>query len=192
MSRNWIRNSLGAAAIVVALIATMGEGSSSKTSSGSDGTAASGSSAAAVSTAASPIPMGTAVTVAKGWEVKVNSAQLNADAELKAANMFNTPDPGSQFVTINVSVTNNSGKPASPFTNVKFSILPTTGVAIDDSFAAGVANEFSSTAQMQPGATATGVLVYEVPSAQIAGAVLLGEPVMTLDTAKDQRFFAIQ
>ena len=187
MSRNWLRNSLGAAVIVVALVATMGEGSPSESSGGNSDTPTT-----VKSSSAAPIAIGTSVTVAKGWDVKVNSAQLNADAELKAANSFQTPDPGSQFVTVNVSVTNNSDKPASPLMNVKFSILPTTGIAIDDSFAAQVANEFSSTAQMQPGATATGVLVYEVPSALIAGAVLLGEPVMTLDTAKDQRFFAIQ
>ena len=189
MSRNWIRNSLGAAVIVVALVATMGEGSSSKSSSGSGN---SDTPTTAKSSAAAPTALGTSVTVAKGWDVKVNSAQLNADAELKAANMFNTPDPGNQFVTVNVSVTNNSSKPSSPFTNVKLSLLPPSGVAISSAFVAGVGGALDTSAQMQPGATATGVLVYEVPAAQVTGSVLLGEPFMTLDTAKDQRFFALQ
>lgn len=187
MSRNWLRNSLGAAVIVVALVATMGEGSPSESSGGNSDTPTT-----VKSSAAAPIALGTAVTVAKGWDVKVNSAQLNADAELKAANMFNTPDPGAQFVTVNVSVTNNSTKPEALFTNVKLSLLPPSGVAISSSFVAGIGGALDTSAQMQPGATATGVLVYEVPSAQVTGSVLLGEPFMTLDTAKDQRFFALQ
>ncbi len=190
MSRTWIRNALGVSVIAVALFATVGEGSS-KPSSGGSG-ASSNNTSAPASSQASPIPIGTSATVAKGWDVKVNSATMDANAALAAANQFNTPTAGSQYVTVNVSVTNGSDKPDVPFTNVKFSLLPKSGVSISSTFAAGVAQELSESAQMQPGATATGVLIFEVPTADIPGTVLLAEPVLTLDTSKDQKFYAIQ
>lgn len=187
MSRTWIRNALGVVLIGVALFATIGEG-------GNDdkGSSKSSTSSTAASSQAAPIPLGTSATVAKGWDVKVNSATLDFNADAAAANQFNTPTAGTQYVAVNASVTNNSSDPESPFTNVKLSLLPSSGVAITPTFVAGVAQALDQTAQMQPGATATGILVYEVPTADVAGAVLLGEPLFTLDQSKDQKFFALQ
>jgi hypothetical protein len=188
MSRTWIRSTLGVVVIVVAVFATVGEGSTSKSSSGGS---SSGTSAPA-SSQSSPIPIGTSATVAKGWDVKVNSAKTDANADMAAANQFNKPAPGTQYVTVNASITNNSDKPDVPWTNVKFSLLPKSGVGISTTFVAGVSTEISETAQRPPGAPAPGLLIFEVPTADVPGAVLLGEPVLTLDTAKDQKFFAIQ
>ncbi len=186
MARSWIRNVAGAVLIVAAVFATIGEGDSkSDASSKSNGTSAPASSQSA------PIPVGTSATVAKGWDVKVNSANLNANADMTAANEFNTPTAGSQYVSVNVSLTNSSDKPDVPFVNVKLTLLPKSGVAISTTFVAGVAGEIEPTAQMQPGATATGVFVFEVPTADVVGVVLLGEPEFTLDTTKDQKFFAL-
>jgi hypothetical protein len=72
------------------------------------------------------------------------------------------------------------------------SLLPPSGVAVDTAFVAGVPNEIDSTAQMQPGASATGSLVFEVPSADVDNTVMLGQSVFTLDAKKDQKFFAIK
>jgi hypothetical protein len=187
MRREWIRNALGAVLIGLALFATIGEGGNDDASNKS-----SNQSSQPASSQAAPIPIGTSATVAKGWDVKVNSSTLDFNAEAAAANQFNTPTDGTQYVAVNVSVTNSSGDPASPFTNVKLSLLPTSGVAISTAFVAGIAQQLDPSAQMQPGATATGVVVYEVPVADVASAVLLGEPLFTLDQTKDQKFFAIQ
>ena len=46
-------------------------------------------------------------------------------------------------------------------------------------------------ADLQPGATITGNLCFEVSVAEASSAVLLAEPVFTLDEVKDQRFFSL-
>jgi hypothetical protein len=136
--------------------------------------------------------LGTNVEVAKGWSLTVNSAELDANDTAAAANQFNTPDPGNQFVSVNVSITNNSDQPAAPLLNVTLSLLPPSGIAADPAFVAGIAGAIDSMAQMQPGATATGVVVFEIPAGEVAASVLLGQSAFTIDKAKDQKFFAIQ
>ncbi len=183
---NRFRYVFGALAITAALFATVGE-------SGSSGSKEPDSKKdAPASSQAAPIPIGTLVTVADGWDVKVNSAEMDANATVAAANQFNTPEAGKQYVLVNLSITNNSDQPAAAFTNVKFSLLPLSGIADDFTLAAGVPGEISETADMQPGSTATGVMVFEVPVDQVAGTVLLAQSVFTMDEAKDQKFMAIQ
>jgi len=148
----------------------------------------------AASSSSEPIPVGTATRVAKGWDVTVNSANLNADAILAADNQFSTPEAGSHFVLVNVTVANNSDEPAMAMTNVSLSMLPASGVAIDSTFScvASVPDALDISASMQPGAVATGNVCFEVKEAEIATSLLLGAPTFTLDEAEDQRFFAIQ
>jgi len=204
----------GAAVVVIgaALFATLGE-ASKESGSGSasnpapnaqqttvasaksgDPASAPTETTAPASSAAAPIPLGTVTTVAAGWDVTVNSANLNADAILAAENQFATPSTGSHFVLVNVTVANKSDKPASTGSNVKMSMLPPSGVAIDSTFScAGFAPEpFDTMAQMQPDAVATGNVCFEVKEVDIATSLLLGEPQFTMDEVEDQRFFAIQ
>jgi len=200
MMNTRIRRSLAAAAIGVALFATLGEGSAENGSSdggdndqGSSGESSSDESAPAVGTEQSvPAPLGTEIEVAKDWVVKVDSAELDANATMAATNQLNTPGDGEQFVLVKVTVTNGSSDPDMPMTNVDLSLLPPTGVAIDGFSCFGeVPEALDSTAQMQPGATATGNLCFSVPVADAAGSVLLAEPTFTLDEGEDQRFFAL-
>jgi hypothetical protein len=189
MSKKYLRAGLGVCLIAAAIFATLGEGESS--GSGDSGDKAE-ESAAPASSQASPIPLGTDVEVAADWNLKVNSAELDANATMAAANQFNTPEEGKQYVLVNVSITNNSDQPAAPLTNVTLSLLPPSGIAADPSFVAGLSGAIDIMAQMQPGATATGVVPFEVPAAEAAASVLLGQSTFTLDEAKDQKFFAIQ
>ena len=75
---------------------------------------------------------------------------------------------------------------------MKVSLLPPSGVAIDTDFVANLPDEIDISAQMQPGASVTGSLTFQVPSDQVNGSVLLGQSQFTMDEAKDQKFFAIQ
>lgn len=195
--KSWLRGVLAVVVIAAGMFATLGEGESGGDSSGKTDDkgaeqAEKESEKAAASTQESPIPMGTDVEVAAGWNLKVNSAELNANATVAAANQFNTPQAGNQFVIVNVTITNNSDQPGEPWVNLKLSLLPPSGVAKDTALVAEVPGEIDTMAQMQPGATATGVLIFEVPSAEVPGTVLLGQSQFTLDEAKDQKFFAIQ
>ncbi|MFZ4434525.1 MAG: DUF4352 domain-containing protein [Microthrixaceae bacterium] len=183
-TKRFARGFMAAVVLVAAVFATVAEGeeksSDSKTTE------------APASTQQAPIPLGTAVEVAKGWDVKVDSAQLDANATVAQDNQFIKPDAGKQFVLVNVSITNKSDQPAAVFTNLKLSLLPPNGVALDTSLMGSVPNKIDTTAQLQPGATVTGALVFEVPSDAVNGSVLLGQSVFTLDAKKDQKFFAIQ
>ncbi|MCP4436602.1 MAG: DUF4352 domain-containing protein [Actinomycetia bacterium] len=197
--KTWIKSATAAAALLLAAFVTLaeadssGDDSSSGDSSSSEASSESGgSSDAPASSTDSPIPIGTNVEVAKGWNLTVNSAELDANAAMAAANQFNTPADGSQYVMVNMSITNNSDAPAEPMFEMKLSLLPPSGVGIDPAFVAEVPEEIDQLAQLQPGATMTGNMVFEVPVDQIPGSVLLGQSQFTLDEVKDQKFFALQ
>lgn len=165
-----------------------GDGTTETTKANGEGETAE----APASTRENPIPIGTDTEVAAGWNLKVNSAELDGNATASGGNEFITPEPGNQFVVVNVTITNKSDQPDEPFINLKLSLLPPSGVAADTEFITSAPNQIDTTAQMQPGASATGNVVFQVPSAEAAQSVLLGQSVFTLDEAKDQKFFAIQ
>lgn len=140
-----------------------------------------------------PAPIGTEVTAAKDWTIKVNSSNLDATADLAAKNMFNKPQiAGNKLVTVNVTIHNGSDKPAMALTSMKVGALPPSGVRVDQVFAVVGVDTLNPAAQLQPGASITGTLVYELAPADIPSTVLLAEPQFTLDTNEDQRFLAIQ
>ncbi len=196
-----IRNAAVVAAAGLAVFALLGEGSEdsksdSKQDNGgavqSDGGGSSESASGVGTSTANPVPIGTGVQVAKGWEGKVNSAVIDANETVANGNQFMTPDAGKQYVMANVSLTNTSDKPDTWSFNVKMSALPSSGVAIDRAFVVDLPDELDWNAQLQPGATITGNVVFEVPTAEAASTVLLAEPQLTLDENEDQRFFALQ
>lgn len=203
--RKWLRGGLAVLVIVVGMFATLGEaesGGDGDSSASGDGdstetttaeeSASTTTTEAAASTQENPIPLGTEVEVAAGWNLKVNSAELDANATVAAVNEFFTPDPGNQYVLVNVTLTNTSDQPDEPWINLKVSLLSPSGVAQDPEILIGLPNEIDTMAQLQPGASLTGDVPFQVPSAEIGGTVLLGQSQFTLDEAKDQKFFAIQ
>lgn len=200
MATSRIRSGLAVVAIGVAAFATLGEASKTDSNSATNNApnagqtgGASGGTSAPAADKSKPIALGTAVEVAKGWTVAVVSAETNADATLKKANEFNKPEAGKQFVTVKVSVSNKSDKPDEALTNVKLSLLPGSGVAVDSTFSCvGLPDKFDSMAQLQPGATLTGNLCFQVKKEDVDTVLLLAEPQFTLDKVKDQKFFAIK
>ncbi len=192
-----VRSGVAVAVIGLALFATLGESSTDSGSSSNPAPNAgqsTGEPAAPESSAAAPIPLATPTSVASGWELTVNSANLNANATIAAANRMAQPAPGTNFVLVNVTLANKSGKPSPAYVEVDISMLPPSGVAIDTS---GMCSSYAAAgldtmAQMQPGSVQTGDLCFEVKEAEIATSLLLAEPQFTLDDVKDQRFFAIQ
>lgn len=145
------------------------------------------------STKDNPAPIGTEVTPAKDWTIKVNTANLDAGADLAKANQFNKPRvAGNKLITVNVTIHNGSDKPGMAMTSMKVGALPPSGVKVDQSFAIAGVDTLNPSAQLQPGASVTGTLVYELAPADIASTVLLAEPQFTIDENEDQRFLAIQ
>ncbi len=52
-----------------------------------------------------PYPLGTTATLSGSWQMKVNSATLNADAAVEAVNNQPPPPTGAQYTLANVSMT---------------------------------------------------------------------------------------
>jgi hypothetical protein len=61
-----------------------------------------------VGTQSDPVTLGTAISMVNGYDLAINSYTPNADSAVKAAGEFNDVAPaGSQYVLLNVTVTNN-------------------------------------------------------------------------------------
>lgn len=58
-----------------------------------------------IGTRTNPVPLGTPADVGEGWTLTVNSVDLDANAEVAAANSFNEPPPtGTVYVMINATL----------------------------------------------------------------------------------------
>jgi hypothetical protein len=140
---------------------------------------------------ADPVPVGTEISPAKDWYVKVLGSERNANQTLLAANMFNRPTPGNQYVLVKVSIRNGTSKPDPFETDLKLHLIGSSGVAVSQTLCTGVADAMRSFASLQPGATLTGNMCFQVPTAEADTAALLAEPTVTVDTNEDQRFMAL-
>jgi hypothetical protein len=207
MGKRTIRAGAAILVVLAGLFATVGEGSTG--SSGDSGNRAPNAQSSSDSTApgdakaddgagkegadkAKPISVGTQIKVSSGWDFKVNSVNQNANEQLAQANEFNTPEDGKQFVLVNVTMINKSGKPDAPLTNLKMSLLPPSGVAIDSSWStAGLGDACDTTTQLQPDAEYTCNAVFEAKPDEVGNSLLLVEPQFTLDENGAQRFFAL-
>lgn len=184
--------------LLVVVIAALGGGT--KTEAGAPQPTLAGAAPAAPSTPttaapgkslADPVPVGTEISPAKDWYVTVLSAERNASATLLAANMFNRPTPGSQYVLVKVAVRNGSAKPDPYEMDLKLHLIGSSGVAVNQSLCAGITEPIRSYSSLQPGATLTGNLCFQIPETEAPTAALLAEPTLTVDTNEDQRFLAL-
>jgi hypothetical protein len=123
-----------------------------------------------------PYPLGTTAKLTGSWEMKVNSAMLNADAAVEAVNNQPPPPAGAQYTLVNVSMTYVGGGSSS---------LP--GYLQSGAWTAGAGNAGYNVYGCQPppldlnsdftpvfsGQTVTGNLCFEIASND-AGTLLLG------------------
>jgi hypothetical protein len=141
-----------------------------------------------------PAPIGRTVSAAKGWTVTVNSAELNANQRMKEINEYLGPTTGKQFVLVNVTISNNSDRPDTIGSQLEFALSTKGGRDIDElgSCIAEVPDEISSLDQIQQKGSVTGNICFEASAADVEGATLLAEPLLTLDKVEDQQFLAIR
>ena len=114
--------------------------------------------------------------------------------QLQKPNEYITPDDGKQFVLVNVTMVNKSGKPDSAFTNLKMQLLPASGVAItSDIMASQVPDACDIVApQLQPDAEYTCNVVFQAKVDEVATSLLLVEPQFTINENSAQKFFSLQ
>jgi hypothetical protein len=165
------------------------------------GQASTGGAPAAAGASASkdnPAPVGTEVTVAKGWTVTVTGSELNANAALRQLNQFNKPEAGKQYVTVAMVVRNKGDEPGALLLNGNLGLLTPSGAKVTYSYALGPGTSptppdmIDPLTQLQPGGTMTGNMIFQVPVADADHLVMLAEPTITLDRMTDQRFLALK
>ncbi len=109
------------------------------------------------------------------YDITYSNVNLDATAAVAAANQFNdAPAAGNKFISVDVTVknTNTDTKSVDPGT-LAFGITfvdPATGKSYTPNVAAAyLANPLTSAAVIYPGTTATGSIIYEVPTTTTTG-----------------------
>ena len=136
-----------------------------------------------------PVPLGQEAQVGD-WKVKVVEATSNANEVVASANEFNDPpQAGNQYVLVKVQATRTGEEPVAFWVDTYYSFVGSGGNTFDTAFEA-VPDGITDTGEAFKDASITGSLVFEVPSAQVAGGLLMMEEAFSIDNSRT--FFAIQ
>ena len=130
------------------------------------------------STRDNPLPLGTEVK-SREWSAVVSSVTVDATDAVLAENMFNDPpQPGTEYILVNYSVTYTGNDPngQSPvFVGVNY--VTADGVTIDGTESLVAApQEIDRLTTLDNGGSASGNIVLQVPSATAQDGVLAVEP----------------
>lgn len=144
--------------------------------------------AAEAGTRENPLPLGTPFS-SDEWTVVVNSVTLNAQDQILAANQFNeAPDPGTEYILINYTVTYTGtdaegGMPV--FVGVEY--VTAAGVTVDslEKMLVGP-DEMNTMSPLYEGASATGNYALQVPT-PVDGVIAIRPGMIT-----DKIFVAVQ
>jgi hypothetical protein len=137
-----------------------------------------------------PVPLGHALTVPPGWEIKVLSVDWDAWPEVQAENMFNDPpQSGYRMIMVRVSAKNvQSGGDTDLVWDVDFAFVgsqnvvrkpfdPSCGVIPDDIWA-----------ELFPGGRTEGNVCFQAPTTE-TGLLMIAEFSWS---DQDRRYFALQ
>ncbi len=144
-------------------------------------------------TQADPLPLGTEVDLANGWYVRVNSADLDADAAVAAAAEFNEePSTGSRYIVVNLTAAfqgNEEGGPEAP--GLIESVFGSDGVEHNsyENFATPPDPRFDASAELVQGSEVTGNLVFEVGDDE-TDLVMRVQPLYLFDSS--EAWFSLQ
>lgn len=142
-----------------------------------------------MSTRANPHPLGTAITQGD-WTVTVNSVTLDATPAVLAENQFNEPPAeGNQYLMVNLTATYNGDDPQghTPWVDVEYVTVEGNTLNTYD-HSAVTPDQFDSGSTLYTGASTTGNMVFEVPTATADEGTLAVTP----DMFGDKAFVAVQ
>jgi hypothetical protein len=131
-----------------------------------------------------PFPLGASLEAALGIDVVIQSVDVNGDALVDAANMFNDPpSPGNRFVLVNVKITNTTDEPVIPWLTVDVEGIGSAN-QVRGRCGAVPPDSLTDAPEIYPGGQTSGNACVEVPIAEIEdGSFLLlvsvdfGDPV---------------
>lgn len=132
-----------------------------------------------VGTKGNPVPVGTAWAVGN-WKIKVTSTDLSADAAVKNAPGYQPPDPGTQYVVVNLQATFSGEQPDSFGNGVGVRIVGGKGDTFDPADI-GLDKSIGNSDAVGKGGSVSGPLVFEVSSSEIGGASLWMAPSSALE-----------
>jgi hypothetical protein len=152
---------------------------STTTVAGSAATPTSTAQGGEVGTKGNPVPRGTGATVGN-WKIKVTSTNLNADAAVKNAPGYQPPDPGTQYMVVNLQATYTGEQPDSFGNGVGARIVGSKGDTFDPADI-GLDKSIDNSDAVGKGGSVSGPLVFEVSSTEIDGATLWMAPSSALE-----------
>ncbi len=117
-----------------------------------------------------PLPLGSTIELDGEWEVSLNESNLNVNSDVAAANMFNDkPDAGSQYASVVATLKYIGTDTATPMFDLTFKFVSaagTTHTTTDKYISAD--GQISDLNEMYPDATAEGVVIIQIPTADAA------------------------
>ncbi|WP_162564433.1 DUF4352 domain-containing protein [Microbacterium ureisolvens] len=146
--------------------------------------------AAEEGTRENPYPLGTTIT-SDEWEVTINSVTFAANDAVAAENEFNEPPAeGSEYILVNATVTYvGADTEGSMPVFVQIEYVTPTGETVNSYDSLVVPpDQLDSTSTLYNGGTASGNLVFAVPSATAQDGVIAVAPGVMVDTV----FYAVK
>jgi hypothetical protein len=99
-----------------------------------------------------------------GWEVTLGSPTLDATAEVAAAYPFSDLEPGEQYASLPVTVTNLGSMRATPTVQLKFEYV-TSGFQVVEKPWINMEGTVEALGGVEPGASETGNVIIDIPTA---------------------------
>lgn len=87
---------------------------------------------------------------------------------------YYTPDAGKEYIAVSVEL-KNTGSESISFSSYSFTVRDSAGLELNDAYVGGVTGELESGSLAANGGSTTGVIIFEVPTAD-TGLVLIYEP----------------
>lgn len=136
-------------------------------------------------TEAEPLPLGTEADLGNGWRIRVDSANLNATADVLAADEFNQePSEGMRYAVVSVTMFfdgDGTKQRESPALGLDVSLWGSDRVERSESFVmASLDDEIDSMSDIAAGSSLTGTAVFEV-GANETDLALLATPTISFD-----------
>ena len=143
----------------------------------------------AVGSKDNPVPLGTEQQVGD-WAVTVTKYTPDATAAVMKANEFNDePEAGETYVLVALSARYTGEESGTFWLDTSYKFLGKSGNTFDEPFAFAP-EPISDAGETFPGASVFGNLLYQVPTDQAAGGLLIMEPSFSFDEAR--AFFVLQ
>lgn len=120
-----------------------------------------------------PNALGTAVDIGDGWTLTINAANLDAEADVIAANDFNDPAPdGQAYVLVDVTIAYDGDEASGSLFSVELDLVGDSNLSANSSCSASsIPNEIDAFSDLFAGGSVTGNLCFLADTNDISSLV---------------------